>query len=84
MAELQVAQVVDIKPSLAHEVRAAMVVWNRELIRFRRDPTRIISAMVQPLLSAAGAAWSAAFGLFAVFYGGALIRPRPRHEARPI
>jgi uncharacterized protein involved in response to NO len=33
------------------------------------------------LLSAAGAAWTAAFALFAVFYGGALIRPRPRDAA---
>jgi uncharacterized protein involved in response to NO len=40
---------------------------------------------ITPLLSAAGAAWSAAFALFAVFYGGALIQPRPRDgAARPI
>ena len=40
---------------------------------------------MQTLLSAAGAAWSAAFALFAVFYGVALIEPRPRDgEARPI
>ena len=33
----------------------------------------------------AGAAWSGAFGLFAVFYGGVLVRPRVRDEiARPI
>jgi uncharacterized protein involved in response to NO len=33
----------------------------------------------------AGAAWSGAFGLFAVFYGRVLIRPRVRNEiARPI
>lgn len=33
----------------------------------------------------AGAAWSGAFGLFAVFYGGALARPRVRDEvATPI
>lgn len=37
------------------------------------------------LLAIAGAAWSGAFGLFAVFYGAALTRPRPRAEAaRPI
>jgi uncharacterized protein involved in response to NO len=37
------------------------------------------------LLSVAGAAWSGAFGLFAVFYGGALARPRTEDEtARPI
>jgi uncharacterized protein involved in response to NO len=33
----------------------------------------------------AGAAWSCAFGLFAVFYGLVLVRPRVRDEiARPI
>ena len=33
----------------------------------------------------AGAAWTGAFGLFAVFYGRALARPRVRDEiARPI
>jgi uncharacterized protein involved in response to NO len=33
----------------------------------------------------AGAAWSGAFGLFAVFYGHVLVRPRVRDEiARPI
>ena len=38
-----------------------------------------------PLLSAAGAAWSGAFALFAVFYGGALTQPRPRgEETKPI
>jgi hypothetical protein len=37
------------------------------------------------LLSAAGAAWSGAFALFAVFYGGALAQLRLRREAaRPI
>ena len=33
----------------------------------------------------AGAAWSCAFGLFAVFYGLVLVRPRVRDEiSRPI
>ncbi len=37
------------------------------------------------LLPLAGAAWSAAFGLFAILYGGALVRPRVQGEAaRPI
>lgn len=35
---------------LGHEVRAAMVVWEREMIRFRRDPARVISSVIQPLL----------------------------------
>jgi uncharacterized protein involved in response to NO len=38
-------------------------------------------AAMEPLLSAAGAAWTAAFALFAIFYGGALTRPRLRGEA---
>jgi uncharacterized protein involved in response to NO len=37
------------------------------------------------LLSVAGAAWSGAFGLFALFYGAALARPRPEGQAaKPI
>lgn len=35
---------------LRHEIRAATVVWYREMIRFRRDPSRVISSLVQPLL----------------------------------
>ncbi|MDQ2708960.1 MAG: ABC transporter permease [Actinomycetota bacterium] len=33
-----------------HEARAALVVWQRELIRFGKDRTRMVSALVQPLL----------------------------------
>jgi ABC-2 type transport system permease protein len=33
-----------------HETRAAMVVWQRELIRFGKDRTRMVSSLVQPLL----------------------------------
>jgi ABC-2 type transport system permease protein len=33
-----------------HELRAALVVWQRELIRFSKDRTRMLSALVQPLL----------------------------------
>ncbi|MGD9617250.1 MAG: NnrS family protein [Alphaproteobacteria bacterium] len=41
--------------------------------------------IMAPLLSASGAAWSGAFALFAVFYGGALTQPRLHGEAaRPI
>jgi uncharacterized protein involved in response to NO len=37
------------------------------------------------VLTLAGAAWSAAFGLFAILYGGALTRPRAQGDAaRPI
>lgn len=33
-----------------HEARAAMVVWQRELIRFTKDRYRMVSSLVQPLL----------------------------------
>ena len=50
---------------------------------------RVVSPLVgdrtEISLWLAGAAWSGAFGLFAVFYGRVLIRPRVRNEiARPI
>jgi ABC-2 type transport system permease protein len=35
---------------LRHQVRGAAVVWQRELIRFGRDRSRILSSLVQPLL----------------------------------
>ncbi len=35
---------------LRHETRAAVVVWQRELIRFGKDRTRMVSSLVQPLL----------------------------------
>jgi ABC-2 type transport system permease protein len=38
------------KGGLGHEIRAALVVWEREMIRFRRDPARVISSVIQPLL----------------------------------
>ena len=36
--------------SLATEVRAAAVVWQREMIRFVKDRSRILSSLAQPLL----------------------------------
>jgi ABC-2 type transport system permease protein len=36
--------------SLRSELRAIKVVWTRELIRFRSDRIRIVTALVQPLL----------------------------------
>ena len=45
-----VARVVVPQGGLGHELRAALVVWTRELIRFRRDPARVVSSVVQPLL----------------------------------
>ncbi len=35
---------------LGHEIRATLVVWEREMIRFRRDPARIVSSVIQSLL----------------------------------
>ena len=35
---------------LRHEVRATLVVWQREMIRFSRDRTRTVVGTVQPLL----------------------------------
>ena len=35
---------------LRHQVRAAAVVWQREMIRFGRDRSRIVSSLVQPVL----------------------------------
>jgi ABC-2 type transport system permease protein len=33
-----------------HEARAVKVVWQRDVVRFRKDKARIISSMMQPLL----------------------------------
>ena len=38
------------RASLAGELRAVKVVWQRELIRFSQDKVRIVTALVQPLL----------------------------------
>ncbi len=35
---------------LAHESRAAFVVWQREMIRFSKDRSRVLSALAQPVL----------------------------------
>jgi ABC-2 type transport system permease protein len=35
---------------LRHQLRAAAVVWQREMIRFSRDRSRIVSSLVQPVL----------------------------------
>jgi ABC-2 type transport system permease protein len=35
---------------LRHQVRAATVVWQREMIRFGRERSRIISSLIQPVL----------------------------------
>ncbi|MGH3485018.1 MAG: ABC transporter permease [Nocardioidaceae bacterium] len=35
---------------LRHQVRATSVVWRRELVRFVRDRTRMLTGLVQPLL----------------------------------
>src|SRR3569833_593617 len=50
MAQASIASVVVPKGGIGHEIRAALVVWEREMIRFRRDPARVASSVVQPLL----------------------------------
>lgn len=35
---------------IAHEARAAVMVWRREMIRFRHDRARIFAMLLQPLL----------------------------------
>lgn len=47
---LEVAPVIVATPGLAQDVRGAKVVLQRELIRFAQDRTRMISALVQPVL----------------------------------
>jgi len=50
------AVAMDVAPSriaagtIREDVRAAMIVWRRELIRFGRNKTRIITSLVQPIL----------------------------------
>src|SRR5580700_3722720 len=36
--------------SLRHDLRAASMVWRRELIRFRSDRLRAVTSLVQPIL----------------------------------
>lgn len=38
------------QPGLAQDLRAARVVWQREMIRFGQDRTRSLAALVQPIL----------------------------------
>ncbi|MDP9101029.1 MAG: ABC transporter permease [Actinomycetota bacterium] len=50
MTGVTVAPVRTPAAGLGHEVRAATVVWQREMIRFGQDRTRMLSSLVQPLL----------------------------------
>jgi ABC-2 type transport system permease protein len=50
MTTASIAEVRAPAINLGHEVRAAFVVWQRELIRFVKDRARTVSALVQPLL----------------------------------
>ncbi|HEV2450993.1 MAG TPA: ABC transporter permease [Streptosporangiaceae bacterium] len=36
--------------SIRHDIRAAWIVWRRELIRFRSDRLRAVSGLIQPIL----------------------------------
>ena len=44
------APLVDDRDTLANELRTAAMVWRRELIRFTRTRSRILSGFVQPIL----------------------------------
>jgi ABC-2 type transport system permease protein len=45
-----VAPVVLPERSIRHDLRAAKIVWQRELIRFRQDRTRMVVSLLQPVL----------------------------------
>ena len=38
------------KAGIGHEIRATLTIWEREMIRFTRDPARVIASLAQPLL----------------------------------
>ena len=48
--ELSVPPVRVLQPGPWHELRAVKVVWQRDLVRFVSDRSRLVSSMVQPLL----------------------------------
>jgi ABC-2 type transport system permease protein len=53
MADTSIASIAGVvvpKGGIGHELRATLVVWEREMIRFSRDPARVLSSVVQPLL----------------------------------
>jgi ABC-2 type transport system permease protein len=39
-----------LKASIGKDLRAATIVWRRELIRFKRDRLRAVTSLIQPLL----------------------------------
>jgi ABC-2 type transport system permease protein len=45
-----IAEVSLVAGGFAHEVRAATVVWRREMIRFTQDRARVVAMLFQPLL----------------------------------
>jgi ABC-2 type transport system permease protein len=50
MTNVTVASVRVPSGGLAHQARAAFVIWQREMIRFGKDRARMFAAMTQPLL----------------------------------
>lgn len=50
MTELAARPASTAVPSGGHELRAVVVVWRRELIRFLRNRIRIVTSLVQPAL----------------------------------
>jgi len=49
-SQFEVVPVQVAEPGLAHDLRAVKIVMQRELIRFGQDRTRMISALIQPVL----------------------------------
>jgi ABC-2 type transport system permease protein len=52
-ADEQITDVIRVavpERSLTHDLRAVSIVWRRELIRFRSDRLRAVTALVQPVL----------------------------------
>jgi ABC-2 type transport system permease protein len=43
-------RVAEREPGIRHDLRAAGIVWRRELIRFRTDRLRAVTSLVQPVL----------------------------------
>jgi ABC-2 type transport system permease protein len=48
--QIPIAPAGAVSTGLRHQIRAAAVVWEREMIRFSRDRGRIIASLMQPVL----------------------------------
>ena len=80
------------RASLGHTGRPLVAGWGTQAIyvfvtlaALLRVLSPLTGAQMMLMLWAAGASWSAAFGLFAILYGRVLTQPRVTgHDARPI